>query len=213
MPIAVLGWGSLLWNQGALQLSSRWYADGPSLPLEFARVSTDGRLTLVLHDPSPLQQTYWARSPLATLPEVRANLQTREGCPRIDPIHGLSRDGRTVGVVPEQVRAVIAAWLAQHADLDGVIWTGLGERWPGDVAFGVDAAIAHLRGLKGAVARDAQAYIRKAPPQIQTPVRARVRSDLGWDDIPLDASVLAGDKASVEDSPIVSSCEESDNDG
>ncbi len=117
MPIAVLGWGSLLWNQGVLQLSSRWYADGPSLSLEFARVSSDGRLTLVLHDPSPAQRTYWARSALATLPDARAKLQVRERCPSFNSIHGLSRDGRVFGAVPEPVRAVIAAWLAQHAEL------------------------------------------------------------------------------------------------
>jgi hypothetical protein len=123
-------------------------------------------------------------------------LQDREGCPSINPIHGLSRDGRVYGAVPEQVRAVIATWLAEHNELDGVVWTGLGARWTGDAVFGVDAAVTYLRGLEGDAARDAQEYIRKAPPQIQTPVRARVRSDLGWDDIPLGASVLAGDKAS-----------------
>ena len=194
MPIAVLGWGSLLWNQGVLQLSSRWYADGPSLPLEFARVSSDCRLTLVLHGPSPAQTTYWARSARATLAEARTNLQRREQCPSINPIHGLSRDGRVFGAVPEPVRAVIAAWLAQHAELDGVIWTGLAARWTGDVAFGVDAAVSYLGGLEGAAATGAQEYIRKAPPQMQTPVRARVRAALGWDDIPLDSAVLSVDK-------------------
>jgi hypothetical protein len=185
MPIAVLGWGSLLWNQGVLQLSSRWHADGPSLPLEFARVSSDGRLTLVLHDLSPAQQTYWAQSNLATLPEARANLQARERSPNINPIHGLSRDGRVFGAVPEQMRAIIAEWLAEHNELDGAVWTGLAAQWTGDAAFGVDAAVAYLRGLEG--------DIRKAPPQIQTPVRARIRADLSWDDIPLDPEVLAGD--------------------
>jgi hypothetical protein len=61
MKIAVLGWGSLLWEQGVLRLASRWRTDGPWLPIEFARLSDRGRLTLVIHPESPAQQAYPTR--------------------------------------------------------------------------------------------------------------------------------------------------------
>ena len=48
MKIAILGWGSLVWNPRNLSIiNSAWHPDGVLLPIEFARISRDGRLTLV----------------------------------------------------------------------------------------------------------------------------------------------------------------------
>jgi hypothetical protein len=47
--IAVIGWGSLIWCPGILRTKSRWHSDGPALPIEFARISGDNRLSLVIH--------------------------------------------------------------------------------------------------------------------------------------------------------------------
>lgn len=49
MAIAILGWGSLIWCPGNLRIRGPWRHDGPVLPIEFARISADGRLTLVVH--------------------------------------------------------------------------------------------------------------------------------------------------------------------
>ena len=50
MKIAILGWGSLLWQPKDLQFDKEigWSKNGPMLPIEFARISKDGRLTLVI---------------------------------------------------------------------------------------------------------------------------------------------------------------------
>ena len=53
MQVAVIDWGSLISSPGILGLQSRWHHDGPPLPVEFARISRDNRLTLVIHPPSP----------------------------------------------------------------------------------------------------------------------------------------------------------------
>jgi hypothetical protein len=39
MKIAILGWGSLLWDPADLQLATPFEPGGPSLPIEFCRVS------------------------------------------------------------------------------------------------------------------------------------------------------------------------------
>ena len=48
MKIAILGWGSLVWQHQSLQLQSEFEPGGPELPIEFSRISADGRLTLVI---------------------------------------------------------------------------------------------------------------------------------------------------------------------
>ena len=53
MRIAFLGWGSLCWNPGTLRTSGNWKSDGPRLPLEFARISEDGRPSLVIYKAFP----------------------------------------------------------------------------------------------------------------------------------------------------------------
>lgn len=43
MKIAVLGWGSLIWKRGNLAVAGDFIPAGPRVPIEYCRVSTDGR--------------------------------------------------------------------------------------------------------------------------------------------------------------------------
>lgn len=53
MKIACLGWGSLIWNPGDLKIKTEdWFSGGPILPIEFVRISTDKRVTLVIDEES-----------------------------------------------------------------------------------------------------------------------------------------------------------------
>jgi len=176
---AVLAWGSLIWqpgnDYGDLSVAGDWQADGPDLPIEFARISSDDRLTLIVVPGYPhMSRVMWAISGLGGLgglDEAVANLAARETNAPIASIHGIGPDG-TLGFPDPSVVEVVSAWLGEKPYLDAAIWTGLGPgpRW-GDERWGMDRAVNHLQSLQGATRERAEEYIRRAPRQIDTPVR------------------------------------------
>jgi hypothetical protein len=46
--------------------------------------------------------------------------------------------------------------------------------------FSVANAARYLKTLTGETAKAAEEYVRRAPGQTETPLRARARKDLGW---------------------------------
>jgi len=181
MKIAVLGWGSLIWETGSLSITPEWHKDGPKLPVEFARVSSGDRLTLVLVDSAPIQMTLWTLSLKETLAEAVEDLRKREGPTKSENIGRWCKvqeaDSHNASIV-----SAISDW-AMRYELDGVVWTALGPKKPNGengLATG-DEFIDFLRGLaangKDAAARE---YIEKAPVQIYTPIRKSVVDELGW---------------------------------
>ena len=180
MRIAVLAWGSLVWapanDHGELAMAGEWQDDGPQLPVEFARISSDGRLTLVIVPGYPhLSRVKWAISALEDLDTAIANLARRETNAPIHRIHGIGPDGPVGEPDPATVEAV-SAWLAGHSYLDAAIWTGLppGRRW-GPGGWSLEAAIAHLAGLDEATRARAHEYVDRAPRSVDTPVRRALR--------------------------------------
>jgi hypothetical protein len=192
MRIAVIGWGSLVWCPACLQIKSRWHSDGPALPIEFARISSDKRLTLVIFPGSPDQHTYWALSEFDGLKAARENLQAREGTTS-KHIRSLTADGQEEGAVDPKISASIREWLAGHQSLHAAIWTGLISNWweKRGKQFTPEDAVAYLRELESQ--RDqakanydrAREYIRNAPLQIQTTVRRMMQVEKGWEDAKL----------------------------
>lgn len=189
--IAVIGWGSLIWCPGSLAIESRWRSDGPKLPLEFARISQDGRLTLVLLPSAPMQGTYWATCKHSSLELARENLRQREGT-NIADIHFLNRTGDFSDRSSAAVIAAVSEWLKGNAFLSAVIWTGLPSNWPSkrDTVFTDQNAILYLEELEAtkennrATYTRAREYVVNAPPLINTPVRRAMRSK-GWRDAQL----------------------------
>jgi len=80
MKIACLGWGSLIWNPGSLLIRREWFNDGPLLPIEYSRISNDGRLTLVITENVKPIRTLWALMATEDLAEAKKSLKEREGC-------------------------------------------------------------------------------------------------------------------------------------
>lgn len=189
--IAVLGWGSLVWCQGGLRIRTRWRLDGPGLPIEFARVSSDKRLTLVIVNGVALQTTLWAESEFETLSEARDNLKEREGAAMSD-IHAAAPGGEIRGSVFPQVATAVRAWLATKPEIAGVVWTGLPPKGilP---SFSAERAVAYLKALPpdSDVYQRARQYVTHAPSQIQPAVRAMMRSE-GWADVRLATTLFDG---------------------
>ncbi len=181
----VLAWGSLVWDPRDLQTAAKFVANGPLLPIEFCRISADGRLTLAIDETfGAICKTYSAPSALESLEAARDNLCLREGMANARAIGFVEpASGRQSDVAMErhpQAVATIAAWV-ESKGYDAAIWTALAsnfDEWgKGGELFSVSAAIQYLETLEGddpsKFAR-ALAYIRNAPPEVETPVRERV---------------------------------------
>ncbi len=178
MEIAILGWGSLIWDPRTLRLAGDWQTGGPVLRIEFSRISDDGRLTLVIDEQHGVDvETRFALSGLSELDLAIKNLQEREGARHADSIGYACRDGRqskqAVNQHPKSC-ANICAWLAQSSS-DAVIWTAIGPRFETKAKnpFSVDAAISYLGNLREPTRTLARDYILKAPAEVTTPVRLK----------------------------------------
>lgn len=185
--IAVLGWGSLIWNPCELAVASEFSLSGLMLPIEFCRVSGNDqpprRLTLVIDDDIGIQcQTFVALGAFDDLDAARENLRVREGLDNVKGIGFAVKGGASSAkAIERHPKAVteIAAWLAA-SDFDAVIWTALANNFEerAGEAFSVDAAIRFLEAQPADHLPRALEYIRKAPEQVQTQVRAAV--SLRW---------------------------------
>lgn len=71
--------GSLVWRPEELPVIGAWQPDGPSIPVEFARQSDNGRMTLVVVASQSVSLVLWAALNVATLDDGRRVLSMREG--------------------------------------------------------------------------------------------------------------------------------------
>jgi hypothetical protein len=180
MKIAILGWGSLLWDPRDLQLASPFELIGPRLPVEFCRISKNHRLTLIIDETfGTLCRTYAAASGSETLDEAVENLRLREGMSSAADVGfvEITRQERNAAATERHPHAVetIADW-ALNAGYDAAIWTALDSHFESRTQepFSVNAAMRFLENLEQQepeAFERALDYIRRAPPATQTPVR------------------------------------------
>ncbi len=178
MNIAIIGWGSLVWDPRELPIKSGWKSDGPQLAVEFAHVSSDRRLTLVLDGGVPPVTTYWALSTAQTVSEAREQVRVREGT-----------IARLIGSTPvtggaeaaTEVVTTIEQWRKRQG-LDAAVWTNLAGNFAEKTGqpFTSEHVIRYLLSLPSRERRAAEEYIRRAPLQTQTPLRQIIEQRLGW---------------------------------
>jgi len=179
MRIAILAWGSLLWEGGHEfdKWHNQWAQDGPSLKIEFSRISERrlGALTLVIdNEHGALNAVSWCLSKRTDLEDASCDLRAREGTT-------LGQIGRLV-VSPQPEGAArqpdpIEEW-ARTRRLDAVIWTALKSNFQDTTKrpFSVAAATAYLQSLSAEAKAKAAEYIWRAPQLVKTPLRAAMET-------------------------------------
>jgi hypothetical protein len=179
MKIAILGWGSLIWDEGnvPLPLETHWQSGGPELPIEFSRKSNsrNGALTLVIDQKNgEYIPTQFAISKRADIDGAICDLRTRERTvvKRIGYVNLIDGSQRC-NVYPE-ASDIIRAW-AGRKNIDAVVWTDLPSNFK---EFSVDEAIRYLHNeLLDDGASKAREYIKRAPEDTNTPLRRRLMDD------------------------------------
>lgn len=194
MPtIGCIGWGSLLWDPRSLPMAGPFRDDGPRLPIEFSRVSKDGRVTLVIDPSAETMATWWCPLSVDTIEAAIEGLGRRERIPpsrwadwigwqaRADGALAGPSGSRAGGFAEDATRSVCSDWLVA-TDVDAVVWTALPARTPDErLAWPTtDALVDHLRGLEGEARTRAEEYIRRAPRTVASARRRRFEAELGW---------------------------------
>ncbi|MFZ0296825.1 MAG: hypothetical protein WAM13_00615 [Candidatus Sulfotelmatobacter sp.] len=178
MKIACFGWGSLVWNPGALPIQREWFQDGPFAPIEFSRQSSDGRMTLVIDPTASPVRLLWAHMLSPDVATAKQALKNREEitAKNWEPMIGTWQKGEPVPAsIPE-----IAKW-ADARGVDAAIWTALGPRFSNqEVVPSADQVLEYLRSLTGTFRDSAKQYVERTPRQIDTEYRRRIEAALGW---------------------------------
>jgi hypothetical protein len=178
MNIAILGWGSLVWDPRELAHYGPWRTGGPSLRIEFSRLSCDGRLTLVIGRKGPAVPTRFALSPRTDISDAVEDLRKREGTIRrhigflIAATGSSSRQEFTEQV---DVDEVIKPWCLSQ-QIEACVWIALPSNFKKElgIGFSPDEAVAYLERLGKTMRKKALRYIRNAPEEVDTPLRREV---------------------------------------
>lgn len=183
LRIAILGWGSLLWDhdQEFDAQHDSWNYDGPTLNLEFSRVSRKraGALTLAIDDDHGVPTVVaWCLSRRLRLEDAIADLATREhtSVGQIGQLVALDADASPQQDVDRSSDAVLS-W-ARPKRLDGVIWTALASNFSEQTQrpFSIEAALSYLKSLPPPAKAAAAEYMRLAPEFVKTPLRSAFRT-------------------------------------
>ncbi|MGH8546038.1 MAG: hypothetical protein ACREX3_20930 [Gammaproteobacteria bacterium] len=183
MRIAIIGWGSLIWDPRDLPREGTWKDDGPKLPIEFSRISRDARLTLVI-DPRNGKNTTTLHvlSPRSSLSDAREDLRRREGTSE-ENIGWVDltprKDSRRKNPKQTDIHDTVRKWCRRNG-YDGAVWTALESNFKKEMGteFSVKAALKYLEGLPKNVRKEALRYIKNAPDCIDTLVRQKAKEQL-----------------------------------
>jgi len=176
--IVCLAWGSLIWDPKDLAIESEWFPDGPGVPVEFARQSEDGRLTLVMGAGFQVFPSLWSRMASQSAEDAIENLRARERTNR-NHIGVWESDMPAPKQIPE-----LTTW-ADARGVKHVIWTALPPKFGGKInkVPTLDEAVQYLSDLEPSQRTKAKEYVQKAPKQVMTPYRVEFERSLAWQPI------------------------------
>jgi hypothetical protein len=183
MRIALLGWGSLLWDRRADfdEHHEPWQLDGPSLKVEFSRVSRsrNDALTLVLDARNGQScQVAYAFSKRRDPDDAICDLRCREGS-TLSNIGFCFADGSRHQSRSDEVLKDIRNWALPKA-INVVIWSDLASNFErkskGRESFSIESALFHIQALDAEGKAKAAEYVWRAPEFIETPLRGILQS-------------------------------------
>lgn len=186
--IGCLGWGSLIWDTRDLPIRTPWFQDGPILPIEFARQSNDGRITLVIIDKDEafekqiaFVRSLWAIMSVDNIDTACKALAEREGIGNKASEQHIGRWERSSTIRDKYLCSDLIEEWAKRVDLDVVIWTALPAKFDNSEEIPpIDKLIKYLSDLPYEKQKHAETYIRKAPQQIDTNYRRQLETKFGW---------------------------------
>jgi len=181
MKIAVLGWGSLIWDSRNLQSDGKWNTNGPFLPIEFARISDNSRLTLIIKQNANPVQVLWSYLAIDNLDLARENLKERERTTNINRIGFINLIDNSMSSRYDGISEIISEW-ASEKEIDAVIWTDLGVRFKDKIHkdLNIENIIDYLTNLSEKEQSLAKEYIVNTPEQIRTEYRKGIEQNLNW---------------------------------
>lgn len=176
LHIAILGWGSLLWDKVSSfdDQHDEWELNGPELKIEFSRISKTraGALTLVI-DPvnGAACRVAHTRSHRLTQEDAIYDLRSREGTTRAN-IGFYFSDGSAHQSRDQATLDAIRAWTLTNT-VDVVVWTDLAPNFEKTCgcSYALPSAMEHLLALDSAALAGATEYLKLAPEFVVTPLR------------------------------------------
>jgi hypothetical protein len=183
VKIAILGWGSLLWDKNPEfdEQHGDWQFDGPCLKIEFSRVSQkrNGALTLVLDTKNGKScQVAYAFSKRKSPDDAICDVRSREGT-TLKNVGFYFADNSRKKAREEEVLRTIQNW-ASEKKIDVVIWTDLEsnfqEKSKCGKPFSIEAALCHIQALDSEGKAKAAEYVWRTPTFVETPLREVLQS-------------------------------------
>lgn len=185
MKVAVLGWGSLIWDQDTEKgkefdhwRKSKWeVVRDLKLPIEFSRISKSrkGALTLVIDEDNGREcYVRLTSSRRKYFEDAVCDLKRREGT-HWGNIGYWSARGDCSG---HKLADCIGSWGAKRG-FDAVVWTALESNFQecAKKSFTIENAIRHLKGLSPIGQLEAKEYIWRAPDEVRTKLRVELETD------------------------------------
>jgi len=172
VKIAILAWGSLIWDPRNLNVEGTWKLTGFTLPIEFSRFSRVGRLTLVIdHMNGEQVPILYYYSSFRNLNDAIQNLRECEGNTNLQDIGYINLVAKTSRSHNEDDVITIKQW-AISEKFDAVIWTDLTSNFfkKRRIRFSIENAVNYLKSLTGETKEKAQMYIRETKDRIYTPL-------------------------------------------
>lgn len=179
--IAVLGWGSLLWDKRPEfdDHHGAWESAGPELRIEFSRVSVNrgGALTLVIEpEHGSVCRVAFTLSTRRDPEDAICDLRSREGTIRKN-IGFYFADGSAAQARDKATLEAVKTWALANG-IDATVWTDLSSNFHlvTGKPYSVPNAVAHLQTL-GPESKDlAIEYVWRAPEFVRTAARTEVQA-------------------------------------